>query len=84
MERPKQRSSGGRGRATRVTPGSRSAAFHAVSGPERRAQALSSMVTPSPVKIVAGGKKEGSGFFGRNVLLDVGEKERIVKSKRNK
>ena len=57
MERPKQRPSGRRVYASRVTPGSRSAAFHVVSGPDRRAQTQSSVVTPSLVKILVGERK---------------------------
>ena len=80
MERPKQRPSGRRGYAIRVAPGSRSTAFHAVFGPDRRAQTQSSVVTPSPVEILVGGRKSD----GATVAEEGGSGLKREKSKEKK
>ena len=80
MERPKQRPSSRRGYAICVVPGSRSAAFHTVSGPDRRAQTQSSVVTPSSVEILVGGRKSD----GATVVEEGGSGLKREKSKEKK
>ena len=80
MERTKQRPSGRRGYTIRVAPGSRSATFHVVSGPDRRAQTQSSVVTPSPVEILVEGRKSD----GATVAEEGGSGLKREKSKEKK
>ena len=80
MERPKQRPSGRRGYAIRIAPGTRSATFHAVSGLDRRAQTQSSVVTPSPMEILVGGRKSD----GATVVEEGGSGLKREKSKEKK
>ena len=80
MERPKQRPSGRRGYVIRIVPGSRSATFHVVSGPDRRAQTQSSVVTPSSVEILVGGRKSD----GATIAEEGGSDLKREKSKEEK